>query len=72
MKISEFLEHYLEDCIEEKRNKESNACWTDDEYEIHKAYVFKLKDAIKWQKTYEQHAKDYGVKVYGEDVVSTS
>ena len=51
MKISEFLEHYLEDSIQEK--KDSNDLWTDEEYQTHDAYVLDLKSAIKWQKSLE-------------------
>jgi hypothetical protein len=50
--------------------REENEPWdSQEELKHHNNFVLKLEAAIQWQKTYEQHAKDYGVKVYGEDVV---
>ena len=65
MKISEFLDQYLYDITVD----EDKIDWDEEHKTVHDIYVAKLEDAIQWQKTYEQHAKDYGVKVYGEDVV---
>lgn len=69
MKISEFLTDYEYDCrgelitlmLEPERNNRK--------VKLLAAYIVKLEAAVEWQKTYEQNAKDYGVKVYGEDVV---
>ena len=67
MKISEFLEAYSTDL---DMYREENEPWdSQEELKHHDDFVLKLEAAIEWQKTYEQHAKDYGVKVYGEDVV---
>jgi hypothetical protein len=52
-KISEFLEHYLEDCIQEK--EESGPFWRDSAR--HDAYVLDLKSAIKRQKSLEDDSK---------------
>ena len=49
MKISEFLEHYLDDCIQEK--EDSGPLWRDSAR--HDAYVLDLKSAIHWQKSLE-------------------
>ena len=63
MKISEFLEAYS---IDLAIYREESEPWYEEELKHHDDFVIKLEAAIKWQKTHEQHAKDYGVKVYGE------